>query len=104
MGVYRVCDKQSGRWFIGASLDLGAALQRERFQLEVGTHPNPALQREWKRLGAGAFAFETLATLAPTARPGSDPRPELRKLEAVWRQRLQDLYGAGYNDETSSGV
>ena len=104
MGVYRVCHKQSGRWFVGASLDVPATLTRERFQLEIGTHPNPALQREWKRLGPGAFAFETVATLAPVARPGWDPKPELRKLEAVWRQRLKELYGAGYNDETSSGV
>ena len=95
---------QSGRWFIGACLDLPAMLSRQRFQLETGTHPNPALQQEWKKLGAGAFAFETLESLAPSDRPRYDPRPELRKLEALWHGRLHALYGAGYHDEKTPGV
>ena len=104
MGVFRVCHKDSGRWFIGASLDVPAALSRQRFQLDMGTHPNPALQREWRRFGAGAFAFETLELLAPSGRPGGDPKPDLRRLEALWRRRLHELYGAGYHDETTPGV
>jgi hypothetical protein len=103
-GVFRVCNKDSGRWFIGACLDLPAMLSRQRFQLETGTHPNPSLQQEWKKLGAGAFAFETLATLSPPAGPGQDPRPSLRRLEAVWHERLHALYGAGYHDEKTPGV
>ena len=59
-----MCNMRSGRWYIGACLDLPATLSRQRFQLETGTHPNPALQQEWKKLGAGAFAFETLDTLS----------------------------------------
>jgi hypothetical protein len=104
MGVFRVCHKQSGRWYIGASLDVPAMLNRQRFQLEAGTHPNPALQREWKRLGAEAFAFETLDTLAPPDAPGYDPKPDLRTLEALWHERLTSLYGAGYHDENTPGV
>ena len=104
MGVFRVCNKQSGRWFIGASVDVPAMLNRQRFQLEVGSHPNPALQREWKQLGADAFAFETLDLLAPPDEPGYDPRSDLRTLEAMWRERLTGLYGTGYHDETTPGV
>jgi hypothetical protein len=103
-GVFRICHKSSGRWFIGACLDVPAALRRQRFHLEVGSHPNGALQREWKIEGAAAFAFETLATLVPPARTGTDPRPELRRLEALWHGRLRALYGAGYHDETTPGV
>ena len=103
-GVFRVCNKESGRWFIGASLDVPATLIRQRFQLETGSHPNPALQQEWKRLGAAAFAFETLDTLAAPTEPGYDPRPELRRLEALWHRRLHALYGAGYHDEKPPGV
>ena len=103
-GVFRVCNMESGRWYIGACLDLPATLGRQRFQLETGTHPNPALQQEWKKLGARAFAFETLATLGPPAAPGYDPRPDLRRLEAAWHERLRALYGAGYHDEKTPGV
>jgi hypothetical protein len=104
MGVFRVCNKQSGRWFIGASVDVPAMLNRQRFQLEMGSHPNPALQREWKQLGADAFAFETLDQLTLPEDPAYDPKPDLRTLEVLWRERLGALYGPGYHDETTAGV
>jgi hypothetical protein len=103
-GLFRICNTRSERWYIGASLDVPAALARQRFQLEAGSHANSALQREWKRLGAGAFAFETLCLLAPSADPARDLRKELRRLEFEWRERLAALYGAGYHDENVSGV
>lgn len=104
MGVFRVCNKQSNRWFIGASLDVPAMLNRQRFQLDMGSHPNPALQRDWKALGADAFAFETLDLLTPPAKPGYDPKADLRTLEAMWRTRLHELYGPGYHVESTPGV
>lgn len=102
MGIFRVCNKQSGRWYIGATVDVPAMLNRQRFQLEHGSHANPALQREWKELGADAFAFETLDVIEPPDAPGYDPRRDLRALEALWRERLKALHGAGYHDETAS--
>ena len=104
MGVFRVCHKETGRWYIGASLDVPAMLNRQRFQLDMGTHPNPPLQRDWKRFGADAFAFETLDSLKPAEQPGHDPRPGLRTLEAMWNTRLTQLYGPGYHVESTPGV
>jgi hypothetical protein len=103
-GLFRVCNTRSERWYIGASLDVPAALARQRFRLETGAHPNSALQRDWKRLGAFAFAFETLCLLAPSADPARDPRKELRRLESEWRDRLTALYGAGYHEDDVPGV
>ncbi len=97
MGVFRVSHKESGRWLIGASLDVPAMLNRQRFQLEAGSHPNATLQREWRQFGAEAFAFETLDLLAPREEPGWDPAADLRTLEALWRERLRQLYGPGYH-------
>ncbi len=105
MGIFRVCHKDSNRWYIGASLDVPAMLNRQRFQLDAGSHPNGALQRDWKRLGADAFAFETLDRLEPPKdQPGYDPRKDLRTLEAMWHERLRALYGAGYHVENTPGV
>lgn len=105
MGVFRVCNKRNDRWYIGATLDVPAMLVRQRFQLEAGTHPNPALQNDWKRFGADAFAFETLERFEPAAdRAGHDPRRELNALEARWHERLRALYGAGYHDEKTPGA
>ena len=106
MGVFRVCHKDSGRWFIGACVDVPAMLNRQRFQLDMGSHPNPKLQRDWRTYGAEAFAFETLDELEQpdSPRPGYDPRKDLRTLELLWRERLMQLYGPGYHVETRTGV
>lgn len=104
MGIFRVCHKDTNRWYIGASLDVPAMLNRQRFQLEMGSHPNPTLQRDWKRHGADAFAFETLDLLKPSEDPAHDHKPELRTLESLWHTRLRELYGPGYHVEKTPGV
>ena len=102
MGVFRVRNTQSGRYFMGSSADIPAMLNRQRFQLDAGSHPNPALQRDWKQLGAGAFAFETLDLLTPPDEPGYQPQGDLRTLEAMWRDKLRQTEGPGYHEEKSS--
>jgi hypothetical protein len=101
MGVFRVRNLRTGRWFLGASADVPAMLNRQRFQLDAGSHPNPALQRDWKDLGAEAFAFESLDLLAPPENePGYEPQGDLRALEAMWREKLRQTEGPGYHEES----
>lgn len=100
MGVFRVRNTQSGRWLLGSNADIPAMLNRQRFQLDAGSHPNAALQRDWKKLGAEAFAFESLDLLAPPDdEPGYEPQGDLRALEAMWQEKLQQTEGPGYHDE-----
>lgn len=49
MGIYRVRHKASGRSLVGETVDLPAMLNRVRFQLNAGAHPNVELQRDWKK-------------------------------------------------------
>jgi hypothetical protein len=101
MGVYRVRNARSGCWFLGASVDIPAMLNRQRFQLDAGSHPNSELQRDWKVLGAEAFTFETLDLLAPPEdEPGYEPQGDLRALEAMWREKLRQTDGPGYHKES----
>ncbi|MBI5168699.1 MAG: GIY-YIG nuclease family protein [Candidatus Eisenbacteria bacterium] len=104
MGVFRISHKDTGRWFLGVALDVPAMLNRQRFQLDMGSHPNASLQRDWRQFGAEGFAFETLDLLTPAKPPVRDPLAELRTLEGLWRERLRQLYGPGYQrTEKSSG-
>jgi hypothetical protein len=96
MGVYRVRNTANGKYLVGASADLPAMLNRQRFQLEAGSHPSRPLQRDWQEFGAAAFAFEILDTLAPSEEPGSDAAADLRVLEEMWRQKLALTDGPGY--------
>jgi hypothetical protein len=85
-------------WFLGTSVDVPAMLNRQRFQLDAGSHPNPALQRDWKQLGAAAFVFETLDLLTPPEDdPAYTPHGDLKTLEAMWRERLLETDGPGYH-------
>jgi hypothetical protein len=88
MGVYCVRNTETGKVFVGTSVNLPAVLNRERFQLEHGSHPNRALQSDWKRLGASAFELMALDALEPSDKSGNDPADDLRTLEAMWRETL----------------
>jgi hypothetical protein len=96
MGIYRVRNLTDDRSLVGRSVNLPAALNRERTQLRFGGHPNEALQRDWNALGPDAFAFEILDTLAPPEGVDYDPADDLRVLEAMWLERLEPYGDRGY--------
>lgn len=99
MGVYRVRNTASGKSLVGSSVNLPAMLNRQRFQLELGSHPNRELQADWNASGPEAFVFEILDTLPPADEPDYDPKADLRALEEMWREKLGLPEGAAYGGE-----
>ena len=99
MGIFRVLNVVGQKSFVGTSPDLPAMLNRQRFQLEHGSHPNQALQADWNQLGSSAFIFEVLDTLSPSKEPGNDPSDDLRVLEQLWLEKLAPYGERGYNPE-----
>ena len=97
IGVFRVHNTAEDKSLLGATRDLPSMLNRQRFQLERGGHPNRALQADWNRLGAAAFAFEILDTLERSERPGWDAAEDLRQLEQLWLEKLSPFGERGYN-------
>ncbi len=95
-GVYAVRNSAKGKLLLGASSDLPGVLNRQRFQLEHGAHPDRELQQDWNELGPNAFAFEVLDQLEPSREPGDDPSDDLRVLKEMWLEKLtassQPLY------------
>jgi hypothetical protein len=101
-GIYRVRNLTNEKSLVGASPDVPSMLNRERAQLRTGTHMNRPLQADWIALGADAFAFEILDTLAPPAdNPAWDPTDDLRELERMWLEKLSPFGDRGYNPESS---
>ena len=90
-GVYRVRDTVTGEALFGRSPDVPAALNRHRFMLRAGVHPNAPLLAAWRLHGGDAFAFETLELLEGTDAPDCDLEGELAILEALWLDRLGPL-------------
>jgi hypothetical protein len=62
-GVFAVRCTVSGKVWIGSSLDLDKAQNREWFVLQSGAHYNAVLQREWNIHGEKAFEYKILETL-----------------------------------------
>ena len=102
-GVYRVRNSEAGLTLIGVSPDVPAMLNRQRFQLQMGSHPNKALQRDFERLGETAFEFEELDLLEPAedAEP-SGLKDELAELELMWREKLSSAGERFYNVKPGS--
>jgi hypothetical protein len=89
-GIYVVRNKANGKWLIGSSADLPGMLNRQRFQLECGSHPDKELQRDWNDSGPDAFEFHVLDELKPQDEPGQDLSEDLRVLKQMWIERLTE--------------
>jgi len=87
-GVFQVKNLATGRLLIGSSADLPGMLNRQRFQLEMGSHPDKALQADWDTLGADGFEFTVLDELVPGEDASAAEPDELRVLHELWLERL----------------
>ncbi|MFN8177786.1 MAG: GIY-YIG nuclease family protein [bacterium] len=87
-GLYRVRNTATGKSLLGTSTDLPGMLNRQRFQLEHGSHPDRELQSDWNEQGPAAFSFEVLDRLDPKDEPAYDPAEDLRALKEMWLEKL----------------
>ena len=78
---------QGSRWS-GLTANLPGMLNRQRFELEQGVHPDKELQNDWNTLGVDAFEFETLDRLEPKTDSAYDPAEDLCALKEMWIEQL----------------
>jgi hypothetical protein len=98
MGVFLIRNNLSDRVFLAAGIDLQGLINRHKFQLQHGNHPNKSLQSDWQEFGSGNFAFEIMDELQPPNDPAFDARAELVVLENLWLEKLQPFGERGYNE------
>jgi len=98
-GVLGIRHLASGKLFVDWAPDLNARWNRHRFQLDLGNHPNVALQADWKAFGPQAFAFEVLAELPYRQTEEGNPREELLALEALVLEETKPFGASGYHEE-----
>jgi len=95
-GVFVVRNMATGMVLLGTSPNLPGMLNRQRFQLEAGSHPDKELQRDWNELGPESFEFAVLDELEPSSEPDHDTASDLRALKELWLDKLnaseQPLY------------
>jgi hypothetical protein len=88
IGVFRVWNKQMKKSLVGSATNLPGILNRNRFELESGSHRDKEIQIDWNTLGSDAFDFEILETLKPQEDPTYDPVDDLRILKQLWLEKL----------------
>jgi hypothetical protein len=95
MGVYQIRNLANGKVFLGSSLNLEGAIERDRHWLTLGGHLNHALQQDWQACGAEAFTIDVLETLTPTD-DVRDYAGEVALLLAAWAAQLEPYGDKGY--------
>jgi len=97
-GVYQVKNVANGKVLLGSSLNLEGPLNRHKFMLKIGSHPNKALQKDWDELGTEQFVFEILEEVQQRRDdPNFNLKDELTLLEMIWLEKLQPVGERGYN-------
>ncbi|MCM5569290.1 GIY-YIG nuclease family protein [Burkholderiaceae bacterium FT117] len=87
MGVYAIRSEASGRVRVASSRNVPGAINRIEFELRLGSHPDKALQADWK-LNPAAISFEVLELVKERTDPDFDYSAELSALEELYRAEL----------------
>jgi hypothetical protein len=99
MGVYQVKNLANGKILIDSSLEVNGKMNRCKFQLEHGSHPNTNLQNDFIKFGADKFAFKIIDYLEPKEDAKNDYAEDLKMLEEMWIEKLQPFGDKGYNKQ-----
>lgn len=100
-GIFMIKNSVNGKILLGSSFNLEGRLNRHRFQLTTGMHPNRNLQTEWNEYGAEKFLFEILEVVKVTDDPNFNLEDELTLLEQIWTEKLDPFGDKGYNLTTN---
>ena len=88
MGVYAIRSLSSGRVIVEASMNMRAAMNRARFELDRKAYRDKQLQADWLAFGPDHFRFEVVDIVRQRTDPAFDYKAELAALLAMWREEL----------------
>lgn len=100
-GVFQIRNAANGKVLLVSSLNLEGRLNRHKFQLGTGLHPNKELQEDWNKFGSDKFTFEVLEQVKVKDDPEFNLDDELTLLEQIWLEKLNPFGERGYNLNTS---
>ncbi|HKZ01738.1 MAG TPA: GIY-YIG nuclease family protein, partial [Pyrinomonadaceae bacterium] len=101
MGVFLIRNVLNNKILVAAGVNLEGTINRHKFQLARGNHPNTRLQADWDEVGGNNFAFEVVDQLTPGGDPNAD-RSDLESLSNLWLEKLQPFNDKGYNERAMS--
>jgi group I intron endonuclease len=96
-GIFQIKNIANGKVLLGSSLNLEGPLNSHKFMLEIGSHDNKELQKDWVEFGPDKFVFEILEEVKVVDNPNFNLSDELTLLEQIWLEKLQPFGERGYN-------
>lgn len=88
-GIYRILNKENGRYFLQSTLDIKAARNRFESFRQFDTCSLPPLQGDWKKYGKDAFIMEELDLLEKREDQDSAGfKEDIATLFEIWREKL----------------
>lgn len=97
--MFQIRNRVNGKLYVGSSLNLDAIWNRNRMELKLSGHRNPALQEDWKKFGEDNFVFEILSEIEQKDGDKTDYTKEVRELEKLFMDELQPFGEVGYHQE-----
>ena len=98
MGIFIIQNKINNKYLLVTTQNLHGMINRTRFQLKSGGHPNRELQKEWNELGEGNFIFTILETLDyDKDESKTDYSEELKIMDIIWSEKQSYKNMEAYN-------
>lgn len=92
MGVFIIKSNFNDKYYIEETQDLKSSINRTKFQLNLGSHPNKELQKHWKEYGESSFTIEVLEKLKYDKDESKvDYSEELNILKMIWDEKLSNV-------------
>lgn len=85
MGIYKITNTQTGKVYIGSSIEMSSRFKQHYENLKMGKHHNEKLQNDYNIYGESYFKFETLEII--------DNIDDLPEKEYYWIRQYGGLYG-----------
>lgn len=89
-GVFAVLSPDGTRYYLHFAVDVEALMRRERFQLELGSHPHKALQQAWNETNGAGFDLRVQMEPEEKERTRDELLDELRLLTQLAEQELRE--------------
>lgn len=88
MGVYAIRSRRSGHVMVETSMNVHAAMNRARFELDRQSFRDKQLQQDWLAFGPDSCDFEIIDLVKRRDDPAFDYKAELAGLLTMWREEL----------------
>jgi hypothetical protein len=97
-GVFKIINKKNGKIFVGSSPNLDSKWDSQKFQLNMNSHPNKELQKDWNELGENNFDYEIIDTLdLKDFDSTKNYTDKINELLEMYLEELQPYNEKGYN-------